>query len=1029
MSAPDQLLNNTYDFAWCDSVRTKLEKKDTNEREYGVKKRKSQRRRLRIKNEHIILLKLAERDPEAGSGGKNHQVTSEVVEKLLGCAEALECSANYIIDAINFVRKLVIHGNNNHGWNVAVPSPAIKLRNYQNPISTDSFAKLDAISKELKSFENFLLEMDLSSTTSQDQFNRHEPSFIWGITLYALVYFSACLDKTILLSLMRGGWKIERYDLVWIDVAAGEDANSRLCRIFPDAISMFFLQRINQNGWFPTFEKNKNMSSWLEKSISLVRHKLKSKFAGGYNEWGSCLALWHQMYLPAQFVALAKAKQKTTAFAPQVWHRILLQKPIYRESTQSESHEFQVDIGYAIDLDAIKPKTIITKAAIYEQLKKILAPKVKKNNCNSVAPKKAALDKLKEFSEKLDHQPNITNAVVYWLIYKFDVSKIKVSSAYQYLTTFCTYLFDHFDDADIANMDDESYESIYTAIINAVSSDNSKQAKMQLIVQFHRFLMLNFQATSINFDALPEFNGDVGAKAHIVTEREYAKAKTIIQSNSSPYHTPAYFIMMLCYRCGLRIGEATHLLLDDIHYPSRENLFTECAITLKVRPNQFHTIKTPNAERQLPLHLLLDANELIEFKTFIADQTDVKSGASALLFHDVSGLNKPINSNEVCKVIVRTLRYITLDNGITIHQLRHSFCCLLFQMVFFNTEVTPLPKHWLSGNHPVDGCLKSILFRHTQNSRRPIYQIGEWMGHSDPTMSLSAYMHWGHLPIRNYLDQHLNKDPHRNALFKKIICKLVGITEENLKTKLQKKHLNLNDTVASILDVTRLKKTQPYQKKQEFIFHSSGILLSNFSLNHWIIYFKVFRKLQDIQKTENFLGIEPGQTVKPLESLRSMSRNASISDGGYRLFPIPDNPKKFSQDLIKIYKDLHIILPTPPEGIEEPTAQLVYKWLQKEFQSKPDFIKRLVNYILKEYRYDESKIQLNNSETAIDVKLFLDKLTVPNVTIVFDDYEDRTSTGKKSISGWISVKNNQDVGSYGFKYALTMFALRNNIIE
>lgn len=999
------------EFSWCDSVRTKLKDQASYEKEYGVKKRATQRKIQQIKNEGAILKRLAELDPHAGCGEENHLLNAGVIEELINYAKTLESSANCIILAINFIRKLVIKGNNNLGWNVATPSPALKLRNYNNPISSNNFPKLEGIGKELRAFDSYLLEADLVSVITKTEITSDEKSLIWGITLYALAYLSACLDKKILLSIMRGDWHIERYDFVWIDVTSTEDPSSRLCRIFPDAISMVLLQTICKKKWFTKFENTKIASNWMDKSISLLRSKLSETLDGGTSEWKSTLELWHQMYLPAQLVALAKGQQKTTAFVPHVWHRILLEKPIYQEVVAPAAKEFKVYLQDHSTPRNIQNTTSITPAETYKILKEILGPNGKSTlstNGDKVDTKKShktkAILKLEEFLKKINSQQNIINAVVSWLIYKLKDadSKISISSAYQYLTTFCTYLFDYLADADLALIDDESYESIYTAIINAVSSDNSKLAKMQLIVQFHRFLMLDFKVTSINFDALPEFNGDIGAKAHFVTESEYIQAKKMIEDGSSERNTVAYFVMMLCYRCGLRIGEATHILLDDIHYPNMDMLFTDCAITLKVRPNQFHTVKTVNAERQLPLHLLLSPSELIEFKTFIADQTKVKNSVSGFLFHHLLNLNNPVDSSEVSRIIVDTLRYITLDNGITVHQLRHSFCCLLFAMVVFESRIVHIPKHWICGNHPVDKNLKDLLLRHTAQSRRPIYQIAEWMGHHSPTMSLSAYMHWGHLPIRDYLDNYLKKNTHWNARVKKVICKLVGITDGNLKTKLQKKNKNLNDTVASILNVTRLKKTQPYLKKVAFTSQTSDILLSDFSINLWINYFEVLRKLRDISKTENFLGIHPGQTSKQMETLKLISEKTIPRNGGYRLFPIPDNSKKNHTDLIEIHKSLQIILPNPPKGKELKIANHVFRYLQNEFKAKPDFIKRELTYILKNYRHYESNTKLESTEVAMSLKLFLREFTAKNSNCLF---------------------------SYGLIYAITMFALQQNIIE
>lgn len=1025
-------LNKIDEFLWCESVRTKLIAKVDHYKEVGIKRRVYQRKIKKIKYEVDILTKLKELDPLAGSGVQNHVVSTEVIDDLISFTKSLEITANNIIDAINFIRKIAIFGNNHLGWNVSIPQPAIKLRNYQNPITVDKFANLEGVVTELNAFESYLLKSDFEFLKDKKEFTIEETRLIWGITFYSLVNFSACLDNKILQRFIYGGWKIQRHKFVWVDVHATADPKSRLYRIFPDPISLIFLQIIYKHNLFTKIERNENATTWMNNAISLVRSQLVPSFGGSTNEWKSAMDLWHQIYMPAQLVELAKGHPKTTALTSHAWYRTLLEKPIYQEDEQPIEKEFKADVKMPIAVSSPHNQSNLTPAESYKRLKEILSSQKanfidEDDSQKKDKRKEECIRKLEELLGQVNHIPNITKAVVKWLLFKLTISesKINISSAYQYLTTFCTYLLTSLGDEDLALIDDESYESIYISMINIVDSDNSKMAKMQLIVQFHRYLMLEFGVTSINFDNLPEFNGDIGAKAHFVSVSEFSKAKELIRKESNPRNTAAYFVMILCFRCGLRIGEAINLLLDDIHYPSMDLLFTDCAITLTVRPNQYHTIKTDNANRQLPLHLMLDSNELLEFKKFVADQVKVKNNKTGLLFHSNLNLNSPLERSEVCRIIVDTLRFVTLDDGITVHQLRHSFCCLIFLLILADSSVTPLPSHWIEGNHPVDINLKSLLLRHTKKSRSPIYQVAEWMGHHSPLMSLSAYMHWGHLPIREYLDLRLKGDIKLNARIKQIICKLLGITNENLKTKLHKKNQNLNDTVASVIDISRLNKTQPYIKKSSLKTYSTNVLLSDFSINHWMIYFKVLSKLHDIDKTESFLGIAPGQTYKAMELLKLFSEHKP-RNAGYRLFPKKSEKDKAYAEASIIFNKLQLSIPNQPKGIELSISKAVYVRLEQEFNKKPEFVSGVLSYILKKYSHYDKNIKLENIEISKKVKSLLSTINLPNITITFKDFANQNGRGSSKFIGWVNVNSNRN---NGFMYAILMFSLKHNLIE
>lgn len=1027
----DELKTNV-NFDWCLRLMTKSTEKNEKMALVGVKKRAFQRNQKKFNNEIKVLKRLNELDPIAASGIKNHVVSPTLVDNLMDYVKSEDFSSNNTISAINFIRKIVLFGNNELGWNSPIPQPAIKLRNYQNPVTVDKFSSLAKISTEIASFKQYLLDTDFKYVDEDKEITNEDLILVWGITICSLIIFSACLDYKCLVSLIQGEWTIKRLRYVWIDVHANSDQSSRLIRIFPDPISLIFLQKIYKKKLFKSFKNNNDSSAWLNNAIKRLRSELAGTICGSVYEWRSSMELWHQIHLPAQILELAKGNPKTTAMEAHAWHRTLIAKPIHQEYIPlTKEKQFKAEFSSYTKRSSSKSSVGLSSAETYKRLKQILSRKHeatfnKSHIENKKKRKQECVSELNKLLAEVNQFSDIKHAVVSWLIYKLttSTSKIDISSAYQYLTSFCSSMMKLLEEDDLGLIDDEIYESVYIDLIQQVNSNNSKMAKMQLIVQFHRFLMLNFGATSINFDNLPEFNGDIGAKAHFITVDEFVKAKELIKSTTSNRNDVAYFIMILCYRCGLRISEAINLLMNDIHFPSLDLLFTDCAITITIKPNHHRSLKSTNAIRQLPLHLLLDTSELLEFKQFIAEQYKVKNSKTDLLFHSNFSLNNPIEKSEICKIIVNTLREVTSDHEITVHQLRHSFCCLIFQLIFTDLDVTPLPNHWINGNHPVDVNLKDLLLRHTAYSRSPIYQVAEWMGHYSPLMSLSAYMHWGHLPVRQKLDAILKEKNKCNALIKKIVCKLLGITNENLKLKLHKKDQNLHDTVASVIKVPRLEKTQAYIKKSKVQYESKDVLLSDFSFKHWTIYFQVLSKLHDIDKAESFLGIEPGQTHNAINLLKKFS-DRSKRNSAYQLFPGLSKKNVGYAEKLTLLEKLQIIIPAQPKRKDIYIAEEVYSLLDKEIKLNPDLIIQPIKSILRNYKHYENTICFKSNEDINEIASFekiLEKTTAAISTPKINDNNYWTSPRDVVIS---LKPNKASTMPYGFIFSIILISLKH----
>jgi integrase len=201
------------------------------------------------------------------------------------------------------------------------------------------------------------------------------------------------------------------------------------------------------------------------------------------------------------------------------------------------------------------------------------------------------------------------------------------------------------------------------------------------------------------------------------------------------------FVLIVCARFGLRLGEAVGLHRDDW-------LDTVGTVVVLVRSNGTRGLKTNHSKRQVPLVGLLGSNELTvveEVLTRWNHQDGVKHNSP--LLPGVNSDSFKAAKADVSGRLLPLIKGVTRNPANTVHQLRHGFatgllatlCALeIGKGIQFNQELSIAARKLLLGADDTD--------------RRTLWAIARMLGHASPATTLKAYVHgldaWLPAPVK-----------------------------------------------------------------------------------------------------------------------------------------------------------------------------------------------------------------------------------------------------------------------------------------
>ena len=240
----------------------------------------------------------------------------------------------------------------------------------------------------------------------------------------------------------------------------------------------------------------------------------------------------------------------------------------------------------------------------------------------------------------------------------------------------------------ILEVSPDALEELYELMLEAQPTSSMRRNLARGLLEFHGHLQKTFAYppispySTLGIGKTPQF-----VDAQILNEDQYRLVLRDLATGPLSQRSPrlaivAQAMMIFGFRLGLRRNEALKLLRRDLQLPSlsdaraaavrrrHQNLkrlsperFTvlERPINLLIRPHAQRALKTRNSTRTLPLHVLLEPDELqlIERLAQLRDDEELKSPYSEFLFCIPEFQTRWVSESTLMPAIHDALRRVT----------------------------------------------------------------------------------------------------------------------------------------------------------------------------------------------------------------------------------------------------------------------------------------------------------------------------------------------------------------------------------
>lgn len=222
----------------------------------------------------------------------------------------------------------------------------------------------------------------------------------------------------------------------------------------------------------------------------------------------------------------------------------------------------------------------------------------------------------------------------------------------------------------------------------------------------------------------------------LITESDYLSALALLESRPNCTTREARgmaFILLLCYRFGLRAAEALGMTRNDWIESSE-------GIVVLVRHHRFRRLKTPvQSRRQVPLVFKLSARERRLIRHWMNEHRAIYGDDHQAPMFSIAGEQKEIMPlRETTAVIRDALKLVSGNTNTTLHHARHTAlnrvaCALL--------HIQPEPWRRLCNSDDPDAISRIILGGRQRTTRRIVWALRRYAGHGATNTLFRSYLH------------------------------------------------------------------------------------------------------------------------------------------------------------------------------------------------------------------------------------------------------------------------------------------------
>ncbi|MGP5019153.1 tyrosine-type recombinase/integrase [Vreelandella alkaliphila] len=719
----------------------------------GAEARHRQHLLNRRRHQMAVLELLQETHPGLVRGESDVSVPTDIAQQW---EEALQTGDNRSVveirNKVNFLSLGLSRGQRELGWDVRVPAPLHLVRPAASPFTPLSFKNLSDYRDWCQDADHEIQQPDFQALlwhgNGKKGHRRLEPEMIsWGLFLYCVIANDGLLGSKHLNSLPLATTTLAVHGAsAWLvlheTVPEGMPKSKRVLprsRWLLGVSALAVLMRHIQHFGHPGEKcggyqqaRTYTQTAWLHFCGAL---KTEPVSLPTFSEHASTA---FRLHVPAYIVNSAHGKHPSTSIAEERWHQLLTGGYVKHAKPKAEQED--VLPGERSGLTPMVTERCERDQPLYEGralLKSLHDTLYKRRNQKRLRFRDLSRELESAIVASQRMAPTV-ECLCRWLLFLHQKQKRKQSTLYKYLGVSMP-LLQALGETPVDQDRMDALIEAYQFVVEQAKTEKNRHYRWTVLRSFHSFLVIDQGLANVSM-VFADGGATIAhhADANCLSEDEYRLIASFLASRSSNIMGQIrYWVFVLGFRAGLRIGEALSIQLDDVLL-HQEVQNTD--VTLLVRNNEYVGVKSHDSRRQLPLHYLLTDSELEAFKAFIANRQEVSLHGRVMLFGEGSGSVAPLRDDEVQAEIHEAMRRITGDYSLRFHHLRHSLANYLL-LSFHGVEIP-----WSGPSH------HAFLWDKVAEgpTRSGLYFIAQLMGHASPDVTLRSYLHFTCLLLDHY---------------------------------------------------------------------------------------------------------------------------------------------------------------------------------------------------------------------------------------------------------------------------------------
>ena len=310
-----------------------------------------------------------------------------------------------------------------------------------------------------------------------------------------------------------------------------------------------------------------------------------------------------------------------------------------------------------------------------------------------------------------------------------------ISSIERYFTALSPSFLEVAANADLLALSEDEVTLFYRELLDCRSNEDSRYVAERL-GDFHQWASAQ-GVEDPDWSEMPETMRGRKVAPGFITEREYRDALKLLFHDKQAAREIACgraFLLLCCYRFGLRVGEALGLFREDFWRHNDE-------VVVFVR-DRLTDLKTKGSRRQVPMLFRLSPLELgIVEKWFMQIEATIGNKTNEPLYGDAARAKKKSAFLTYIRPVIDVLKRVTGNPRMTLHQARHTAANRI-AMHFFGLKWPALLRAVRNGDLRVDhDDLVGMLLGREGPTRRFSWAMARYTGHVGSGTLYRSYVH------------------------------------------------------------------------------------------------------------------------------------------------------------------------------------------------------------------------------------------------------------------------------------------------